>query len=306
MFRLAHISDVHLGPMPRVKPWQLFNKRITGFLNWKLNRRGAMNHGILDGLIAHIRENQPDHMAITGDLVNLALPAEIHRMRDWLGDLGSPNDISIVLGNHDAYVPGAKKASLNAWEPYALGDNQTKTHFPYLRQRGEISIIGVNTGCATLPFFATGTFSQKQASELETLLTQAGDEGHFRVVMIHHPPFPNATVWAKRLIGDQRFRDVVAQSGAELVLHGHTHIESFEKIDGPDGSVPVIGVPSASHGISDSDADAHHKPAARYNLFDIWKEDHEWHCDFREFGYASQHEGVDLISARRLYPTSLE
>ena len=44
---------------------------------------------------------------MTGDLVNLALDGEIEMARLWLETLGAPQDVSVVPGNHDAYVPGA-------------------------------------------------------------------------------------------------------------------------------------------------------------------------------------------------------
>jgi hypothetical protein len=39
MFTLAHISDIHLGPMPDLSILELMSKRITGYVNWHRNRR---------------------------------------------------------------------------------------------------------------------------------------------------------------------------------------------------------------------------------------------------------------------------
>ena len=38
MITLAHISDIHLAPLPPVRWRELLNKRITGYLNWRLTR----------------------------------------------------------------------------------------------------------------------------------------------------------------------------------------------------------------------------------------------------------------------------
>ena len=38
MITLAHISDIHLAPLPPVRFVDLLGKRITGFLNWKMTR----------------------------------------------------------------------------------------------------------------------------------------------------------------------------------------------------------------------------------------------------------------------------
>ena len=43
MISLAHLSDVHLAPLPPVKPWDLLNKRITGYLNWKMHRQKTLD-----------------------------------------------------------------------------------------------------------------------------------------------------------------------------------------------------------------------------------------------------------------------
>jgi len=301
MFRLAHISDVHLAPLPKVYPWQLLNKRITGYLNWVLNRKIVMNDGVLDGLIAHMRANSPNHIAVTGDLVNLALPREIIRMKRWLEELGPSENVSVILGNHDTYVPGAQRAALAAWQDYLLSDEDQKVHFPYLRAREDVVLLGVNSGGATMPFMATGRVGRRQSKRLSERLRVAGEKGQFRVVMIHHPPFPRATVWTKRLTDDERFRDVISAQGAELILHGHTHINSFETIEGPNASVPVIGVPSASQGLAEPVGDILGRPAAAYNLFDIDKTDGNWACEYREFGYAHKVEGITLLSTRTLY-----
>lgn len=300
MFRLAHLSDVHLGPLPPVTRRELASKRITGYINWHRKRASSMNDGILDGLIGSLHSKTPDHVAVTGDLVNLALSEEINLIRHWLEMLGPPAQISVVPGNHDTYVPGALQEVIASWKPYLTGDTQKEgSPFPYLRERDDIALIGVNTGRATLPFMATGSFRERQARELYALLDKTGRQGQFRVVMLHHPPFPRATAWNKRLVGAELFRSVVAETGAELILHGHTHIESRATIDGPDGPVPVVGVPAASHA-PPARAMPGKRPGARYNLFDIEKRASGWSCAMQEYGYKPGSNLVQKIAERQL------
>ena len=254
MFRLAHISDPHLGPLPDPRIHQLASKRIFGYINWRRNRKNALTSGILDNLLADLQAQQPDHLAVTGDLVNLALPAEITNARLWLDKLGSPVDVSVILGNHDAYVPHSRLKAEQAWRPFmhpdtqCLAQTQGSPHasFPYLRIRDNIALIGVNSAEATMPLMATGYFRPAQARRLAKILEECAKQGLFRVVMIHHPPFEGATHWHKRLIGAERFRKTIGQFGAELILHGHTHQPTRTSIPGPHGPVPVIGVASAS------------------------------------------------------------
>ena len=73
MFRLAHLSDVHLGPLPPVRYRDLVSKRITGYVNWHRNRSRNLGDDVLTRICADILDFKPDHIALTGDLVNLAL-----------------------------------------------------------------------------------------------------------------------------------------------------------------------------------------------------------------------------------------
>ena len=217
MFRLAHISDIHLGPLPRLTPRELASKRITGYVNWHRNRRKRLFGNILEALLDDIRAAEPDHLAITGDLVNLAARAEIEMAAGWLEQTGKPDFVSVVPGNHDAYVPGAFKRLCNAWRPYMLGDEQPVSTagdnlFPYLRRRGNVALIGVSTARATPPFMASGIFDRHQARRLREILDETADAGLFRVVMIHHPPVRGATKPYKRMLGIGRFARVLEGS----------------------------------------------------------------------------------------------
>jgi len=80
------------------------NKRATGYLNWWRNR---VHLHVPEALAASCRHQgeKPDHIALTGDLVNVALPEEFRRAADWLGAFDSPARITVIPGNHDVYVP---------------------------------------------------------------------------------------------------------------------------------------------------------------------------------------------------------
>ncbi|MFD2236306.1 metallophosphoesterase family protein [Aureimonas populi] len=297
MFRLAHLSDIHLGPLPAVSYRELVSKRITGYINWQRNRKRAMFGDTLIQLVADLKERAPDHVAVTGDLVNLATRKEVEGAKEWLEDLGDPKWVSVVPGNHDAYVPGALNRAYREWHPYLIGDRYRNgmRKFPYLRIRDNVAIIGISSAEATAPFFATGSFKRGQALAGARLLRQTRDKGLFRVVLIHHPPISGAAAWSKRLIGKQLFSKMIRDLGAELVLHGHTHLDTLYWLTGPDGAkVPVVGVPSASQNAGD------HKPASRYNLFEIEGGPGDWTLTQRERGLRADGSGIDWIRERTL------
>jgi 3',5'-cyclic AMP phosphodiesterase CpdA len=230
-----------------------------------------------------------DHLAVTGDLVNLGLDAEVENARLWLEAIGAPSDISAIPGNHDAYVPGALANACKSWLPYMSGDAAPKSAapqdmFPYLRVRRQVAIIGVSSAIATSPFLARGAFSSDQAGKLAQILDDCGRRGLFRVILIHHPPVRGAAPLQKRLFGIGLFQRTVAECGAELVLHGHTHLPTVHFIQGRDGRAPVVGVSSTSQ------SPGGHMPPAGYNLFEISGKPGAWRCDLR-------HRSMTEISA---------
>lgn len=281
MFTLAHFSDPHIGPLPRQPMRALLSKRITGYINYRRNRFRALSGPVLETLLADLKRHNPDHIALTGDLVNIALPSEIVLARGWLETIGPPDRVSLIPGNHDAYVAGALDQAKAEWAPYFLGDGADPSqpvHFPYLRRRGPVALVGLSSAVATMPFLATGRIGAPQLEETAALLRRLAEEDCFRVIMIHHPPFVEKGRGLKRLVDYRKFNAMIAKVGAELILHGHTHRAAVNHAEGPHGPIPLIGVPSASSGMS-----GHHEPA-RYNLYEIERRDQRWHCCMIERG----------------------
>src|SRR5262245_41022789 len=101
---LVHISDLHLGPVTGFAPrhWNL--KRGLGYANWRGRRARVHRSEIVARLIEDIEGHKPDHVAVTGDLVNLGLPGEHEAALRWLESIGPPDRVSVVPGNHDVYV----------------------------------------------------------------------------------------------------------------------------------------------------------------------------------------------------------
>ena len=249
MFRLAHLSDLHLCQLPPVRWTQLANKRLLGYLSWQLRRRRSHLRAVLDALVRDLHEVGPDHVAITGDLVNLALPAEFVEAGAWLRRLGPPEWISLVPGNHDALVAVLPGDGWDHWRAYATSDGDTRDangDFPFLRRRGPLAMVGLSTALPSPLGFATGRLGADQLARLDSLLERLGDERRCRVLLAHHCPIDGISRLRKRLIDAAQLRQCIARRGAGMILHGHEHVFSFGQIAGPDGPVPVFGTPSAS------------------------------------------------------------
>ena len=114
-FTLAHLSDPHIPPLPRPRPGELMGKRVLGYLNWTRNRRKFHRRDVLDALVSDMKTQTPDHIAVTGDLVNLALEAEFMPARTWLEGVGPSDRVTVIPGNHDAYVRATRHRFAEVW-----------------------------------------------------------------------------------------------------------------------------------------------------------------------------------------------
>ena len=283
MFTLAHLSDIHLAPLP-VPAWRdLIGKRLTGYINWKRKRRFVHDPAVLAALTADMKRQAPDHIAVTGDIANIGLAEEYLRGRDFLEHLGSAHDVSFVPGNHDIYVPEATGFAARQWQAFMAGDNGN-SGFPYLRRRGPVALIGLSSGVPTAPFMATGRLGPEQLAALAIMLDALKAENLFRVVMIHHPPVSHAGRH-KRLLDADVFKRVIATHGAELIVHGHDHVHMVNWLDGPNRArVPAVGVPSAS-----AKPGMDHDNAA-YHLYRIDGAPGRWTCDVTSRGITTSGE----------------
>ncbi|HLH10272.1 MAG TPA: metallophosphoesterase [Methylovirgula sp.] len=260
-FVLAHLSDAHIGPLPRPRRRELIGKRLTGYLNWTRGRSRVHDMDVLAALVADIRARRPNHIAMTGDILNIGLKAEYPLARAWLETLGAPHDVSFVPGNHDAYVKATMPDLAATFAPWTTGDSGET--YPYLRVRGNVALIGLSSGVPTPVFLASGRLGAPQCESCASLLSQCARDGLVRVVMIHHPPYRGGARLGRGLADAELFEAVIRRTGAELVIHGHNHRLSVSHLEGPSRKVPVIGVASASA----LRGTAGHR--AGYNLFEI-------------------------------------
>lgn len=244
-FSLAHLSDPHVGPLPAPRWRELAGKRLTGYWNWHSSRKTIHDMGVLAAIRDDILARRPDHVALTGDLVNIGLPAEFPLAQRLLASLGGPQAVSIIPGNHDAYVRGSLDAMTRVFSAHMASDDGG-TGFPYLRLRGGIAFVGLTTGVPTLPFMATGAIGRDQMRRLEALLADLNRRHIPVVIMIHHPPHRAGAQFARGLRDAAELEHILARHGADLVLHGHNHRYSLARLTGPQGPVPVVGVASAS------------------------------------------------------------
>jgi 3',5'-cyclic AMP phosphodiesterase CpdA len=256
----AHLSDLHLSSPAGVPLGTLVGKRALGYLSWRWRRRAAAGPAAWSALVRDVEAMRPDHVLITGDLTQLGLAIEFTQVRRALERLGDPSRVTLVPGNHDVYRPESWAPLLAGWAPYLsadtacrwanttdppAGDDRPPDLFPTLRVHGAVAIIGLSTARPSAPFLAVGSVGSSQQRRLAELLAETGRRGLFRVVLMHHPPTSSVVSWRKRLTDAAALRAVVAEHGAELILHGHAHRASLSQLPGATGRTLVVGAPAA-------------------------------------------------------------
>jgi 3',5'-cyclic AMP phosphodiesterase CpdA len=284
-FTIAHLSDAHLSPAPFPGLREMRLKRFMGYVNWKRGRERLNDMGMLARLVADLRAHNPDHVAMTGDVVNIALAAEFHRAAIWMKTLGEPRDVSFTPGNHDAYVRDAMEGLARIFAPWTASDADVAAapRFPFLRVRGDVALIGLNSGVPTAPLMASGRLGGAQIAALGRLLEAAGKKRLARVVMIHHPPLAASDISLRGLTDACEFERTIAQFGAEAILHGHSHKRMIHYLPSPTAQtlgerVAVIGAPSASAASSDP------RQRASYYLIKLDREGDRWRVGVRARG----------------------
>jgi 3',5'-cyclic AMP phosphodiesterase CpdA len=282
--RVAHCSDLHLLSIDGTKWLELANKRWIGRMNLISNRSRHYHVDAFDDMVADLNAQGIDHVLCTGDVTNLALRREFEFARSKFDGLahGEAN-ITVVPGNHDAYVAEGVGLFAELFAPFAATDpgwawtaedRRDSDHendvvdgvprWPIVRVRDQVALIGLSTSRQTPWFTAYGKVGEGQLERLSRVLKDSRLAGKFRLVAIHHPP---AGVRAKSRIRGLRdheaFAQVIADAGANLIVHGHEHRDMRESLAGPDGEVPVLGVVSGTY--------FHDKPekTARYRILEI-------------------------------------
>ncbi len=304
---LAHLTDVHLAPLTGFAPRYWNVKRALGYLNWLRGRRRVHVREVADRIASDAVSLRPDHVVVTGDLVNIGLPAEFAAARTWLESLGPPERVTVVPGNHDIYTARLHGASCLAdWAPYMASDAWGRSlercaaaaavaTFPFARRVGPVALIGLCSAVPTPPFVAAGRLGADQLAALGPILDAAATERLVRVVLIHHPPLVGQAPPRRGLADAAGLERVLERHGAELVLHGHNHHDMFALHRGADGDMPILGLASASAAIAHK-----HEPLARYNLVRISRQrgGHTIECVTR--GIVADGGGVIEIARRHL------
>jgi 3',5'-cyclic AMP phosphodiesterase CpdA len=189
MRKVAHISDLHFG---RNDP--------------------LATQALLDD----IAEQQPDLVAVSGDLTQRAHHHEFAAAREFLDSIAAP--VIAVPGNHD--VPLYNFAR-RAFSPLKRFRHYISADLHPFFDDGELAVLGINTArSATL---SNGRISHDQIRAIGSIFDQVASR-RFRILITHHPLMPPPDAPNRDIVGraDPALL-AIAAAGVELLLTGHYH-----------------------------------------------------------------------------------
>ncbi len=177
---------------------------------------GRINPGILDPLLAFIRERKPDLVAISGDLTQRARTVEFLAAQKFLRAIPFPQ--IVVPGNHDVPLRNLFARfvrQLDSYRRYISSDLQ-----PFFSD-DELAVAGVNTARSLT--WKDGRINRWQLAKLRATLAPIGPD-RIKIVVTHHP-FDLPAGAEGRVVGRSRLAiKTIAECGVDLLLAGHFHI----------------------------------------------------------------------------------
>jgi 3',5'-cyclic AMP phosphodiesterase CpdA len=126
------------------------------------------------------------------------------------------------------------------------GEHDDDEPYPFVQRHGEVALVGVSTAVPSPPLYAIGRVGDGPLARLRRMLSRLTREGLRRIVLIHHPPVAGVSKPRHELVDLDAFDRVIAELGADLVLHGHEHRRVESTLPGPAGAVPVHGIGSGT------------------------------------------------------------
>ena len=248
--KIIHISDLHILEI-KATPLDFLNKRIIGGLNIYFNRKGEYLTENVEKLFNDINKQKFDHIIITGDFTNLALPSEFKKAKELLEMLGDHSKISIVPGNHDSYTRKAfrKKYFQKYFDKWLINDLKVEKNkksdkkFPYVRLLDDnIAVIGFNTSITSCCFCSAGKISNYQIKEFEKMMESSQLKDRYKIVLIHQDlkKVSKFEEWSSGIRDRKKIVKLFSKHKIDLVLHGHRHYNTEYQIDEENYKLKII------------------------------------------------------------------
>jgi 3',5'-cyclic AMP phosphodiesterase CpdA len=273
-FRIAHVSDLHvLAPAGVELRRVLFNKRMTGYANLLMRRARVYRREYLLPVLAEAARSA-DQVVVTGDITNLSLEGEYEEACRLLGELTRTTEVTVVPGNHDIYLPAIHHerrfphhfASFFRSDLPELGLDLPAGHFPSVKLRGPVAIIGLSSAVPRPPFVSAGYVGRQQLAALARVLEHPAVMARTAVVLIHHCPFDSRFRLEQLrggLVDAKALRGALQPLSRGLVLYGHLHVRRHAKLSTASGALDVVSATAAAVDHPDQ------RVRAGFNLYEL-------------------------------------
>lgn len=234
MFRIAHVSDLHVLAPSGVELRRLvFNKRITGYANLAFKRARVYRRDLLLRVL-EAAAIAADQLVVTGDITNLSLESEYEEAVALLRAASRSAPVTVVPGNHDIYLPVTLRERRFPFHfsPFFASDlpefalDLPAGRFPSVRLCGPTAIIGLSSAVPRPPFISAGVLGDAQLEALSRLLHHPEVARRTPVILVHHSPFDSRLHWEQLrggLVDAGALRKVLQPLSQGLVLYGHHH-----------------------------------------------------------------------------------
>ncbi len=203
---------------------------------------GSVPEGLADDLAGALKEHAPDLIIVAGDLTMRARAREFEQAQAWLGGLAQP--ILVLPGNHDLPY-------LNLYQRFADPFGRFRTTVgaslmpTFTHARG--FVVGFNTARSWQPHlrWQEGVARREDIAAARLALSGAAP-GAIRIVAAHHPFLrPAERSRVRPVLRARTALQSFVESGAEMVLSGHTHQSFAAEADHGGRRIIAIGAPTA-------------------------------------------------------------
>jgi 3',5'-cyclic AMP phosphodiesterase CpdA len=216
------------------------------------------------------KASRADHVVISGDLTETGEEVEFEHFAEVLHESGiSPETITLVPGNHDAYTPGDawRKAMAGPLAKFAASSADSSVNGPgagKLVDRGKVAFFPIDTSRFQNIAWSGGIFTRAMVEALERRLHDAAFQHKALVLITHHPPFHPHRLpivrWIDGLRGSAEVLELLGRHPRLQLLHGHLHrvldrILMAGKLQRPEStSTPtrLFGAPATCDGPDDA------------------------------------------------------
>jgi 3',5'-cyclic AMP phosphodiesterase CpdA len=222
MTQIAHLSDLHLLEPGHAERQGVARRRLAYLTFGRPNDDVRRRRRAVEVLSA-ARRSGADHVVITGDLTEDGLDVQFDILAEVLAESRlPPSQVTLVSGNHDAYVDGsaferALRGPLAAYAP-------TSTPGVPVVLR-DATILPVCTAFEQPYTRSAGAIDDEALDAAANLAEQSRAHGRALVLAMHHPPHRRFPVmqWIDGLVQHAAVGALLERHDHVHVLHGHTH-----------------------------------------------------------------------------------